>query len=125
MPAVTRIASFAIGIIGAADLLIINILISLFGSVQRITGADPKTHGWIGLLLFLAALAGSILSLFTPRVGGVLLLIAGIGFFFVAHWWALLASPQLLIGGVLPFLARRGETPRFFHADSGPPAPAQ
>lgn len=105
MRTVLRIAAAAIGIIGAVDALIINILVSLFHEVARLAGADfGRSHGFIGLGIFIVALVGAFLVLGLPRVGGVLLLLAGIGFFFVVHWWALLASPQLLVAGVLPFL---------------------
>jgi hypothetical protein len=29
------------------------------------------------------------------------LAIAGIGFFFIFHWWALLAAPQMLVAALL------------------------
>lgn len=112
MRSVARFAAFAIGLIGAIDAFILNVLVSLYHSVLRLTGADPNTHGWIGLGLVLLAVVGAILVLFMPRVGGVLLLIAGVGLFFVIHFWALLASPQLIIGGLIPFLAGAGEEPR-------------
>jgi len=48
-------------------------------------------------------LIGSVVTPFAPIVGAVLLAVAGIAFFFIAGWWALFASPFLLIGAVLAF----------------------
>jgi MFS-type transporter involved in bile tolerance (Atg22 family) len=40
-------------------------------------------------------------------VGVVLLAVAGIAFFFIAGWWALLASPFLLIAALLAYRSSR------------------
>ena len=125
MQPVIRFATLVIGLIGAIDLLILVVLVSLYESVERLTGADPNSHGFIGLGLFALALVGSFLALFVPRAGGILLIVAGVGFFFVVHWWALLASPQLVLGGALPFLVDQepalAQEPR---SSFEPPAPA-
>ncbi len=58
--------------------------------------------------MVLIALVGSVLAMFIPITGAaVLLLIAGIAFFFIAGWWALLASPFLFVGAVLAYNASR------------------
>lgn len=112
MRIVGRIAALIVGLIGAFDALVVNIVISTFHDVSRLLGfgADP-THGFIGLGLIILGLAGAVISVRFPLVGGVLLLIAGVGFFFVVHWWALLASPQLLVAGALA-IADRDMAPR-------------
>ncbi|HEX9057844.1 MAG TPA: hypothetical protein VF818_09955 [Ktedonobacterales bacterium] len=105
MQLVTKIATLVIGVIGALDALIINILFSLFHEVGRIAGASwGQSHGFIGAGIVVLALVGAGLALWNRYVGAVLLLIAGVAFFFVVSWWALLASPQLIIAGALPFL---------------------
>lgn len=115
-----RIAATIIGVIGAIDALVINFVVSAFKRAQDILGgtADPS-HGFIGLLICLVALAGALLVLRFPLVGGILLLVTGIAFFLIVHWWALLASPQMLVGGALALMdlrvnpaARREREPR-------------
>lgn len=105
MRSVARLSAFGIGLIGALDCLILNILVSLFHAVARLTGSTTASHGFIGLLIVALAVIGAILALFIPRVGGVLLIIAGVAFFFVVHGWAVLSSPQLIIGGLIPFFS--------------------
>lgn len=104
---VARLTTFGFGIIGAVNVLILNVIISSYRTVERIAGADPNSHGWVGLGAFGIAVIGSILALFWPRVGGALLIVAGLIFIYVAHWWALLASPQLILGGLIPFVLIR------------------
>jgi hypothetical protein len=102
MRTVLRFAALIIGVIGALDGLVVNVLVSTYHSVARALGGtvDPS-HGVIGALLCLLAIVGAILALRTPLVGGILLLIAGFGLLFPLHWWALLAAPQIIIAGVL------------------------
>jgi hypothetical protein len=106
-----RFITFTLGVIGAVDGFILNLLVSLYHSVERLTGVDPSSHGFIGFGMVVLALVGAVLALFWPQVGGVLLLLAGLGFIFVLHWWALLATPQLIIGGLIPFMAATAEEP--------------
>ncbi|GAC1448035.1 MAG: hypothetical protein PVSMB4_04550 [Ktedonobacterales bacterium] len=112
MRIIGRIAALIVGLIGAFDALVVNIVVSSYHDASRLlgSGADPS-HGFIGLGLVILAFAGALLALRSPIAGGVLLLIAGIAFFFVVHWWGLLASPQLLAAGALA-IADRDTTPR-------------
>jgi len=103
-----RIVALVLGIVGAFDALFINVAVSTLGRFKDIVGMTTPTHGFIGMLVVLVALAGAVLVVRFPVAGGVLLLIAGLAFFFVAHWWALLAAPQLLIAGLLG-VAERSE----------------
>jgi hypothetical protein len=96
-----RIAALVLGIVGAFDALVVNVAVSLLGRFRDLVGMTTQTHGFIGILVVIVALVGAVLVVRFPVVGGALLLIAGIAFFFVAHWWALLAAPQLLIAGLL------------------------
>jgi hypothetical protein len=100
-----RVAATIIGIIGAVDGLVIDFVVSAFRRAQDILGgtADPS-HGFIGLVICLVGLAGALLVLRSPLVGGILLILAGIAFFVVVHWWALLASPQLIVGGAVALM---------------------
>lgn len=100
-----RIATFLVGIIGAIDGIIINAIVSSVHAAASLLGADVvQSHGWIGLLLCLLALVGAFVALRWPIAAGVLFVIAGVGFFFVVHWWALLASPQILVAALTAFL---------------------
>ncbi len=103
-----RIAALVLGIVGAFDALFINVAVSLLGRFRDIVGYTTQTHGFIGVLVVILALVGSVLVVRYPVAGGALLLIAGVAFIFVAHWWALLAAPQLLIAGLLG-VAERSE----------------
>jgi hypothetical protein len=61
------------------------------------------------LLVIFIGFVGSLFALFIPTVGGVLLVVAGIAFFFIAGWWALLASPLLLVAGFLAYRDSRAQ----------------
>ena len=64
------------------------------------------TQGQQGFVI-LIGLVGSVLAMFIPIAGAVLLLVAGIAFFYIAGWWALLASPFFLVGAVLAYNVSR------------------
>lgn len=105
-----RLAALVLGVIGAFDGVIINILVSTVHRIDQVLGgsADP-THGFIGFALCLAFLVGAVLALRFPLVAGIILILAGIGFFFIVHAWALLASPQVLVAGWLALVDSREE----------------
>src|SRR5215831_20855007 len=96
----SRVLALILGVIGSICALVINILYSTGRHVNNIVfNGDATSHGFIGLLLVLAGLVGAIITPLLPILGAVLMAIAGIGFFFIVGWWALLlASPLLLIG---------------------------
>lgn len=102
-----RLATFLVGIIGAIDGIVINAIVSGVNAAARLMGADVvQSHGWIGLLLCLLALFGAFVALRWPIPAGIMFVIAGVGFFFVVHWWALLASPQMLVAAITAFADR-------------------
>ena len=102
-----RLATFLIGVIGAIDGIAINTIVSTVKAAARLMGADvDQSHGWIGLLLCLLALAAAFVALRWPSAAGLMFLVAGVGFVFVVHWWALLASPQMLVAALLAFMDR-------------------
>lgn len=105
-----RTMAMIIGIAGAVIAFVINLLYSSLHLIGRIAGiSDNQTHFFWGILVALIGVAGSMLTLFMPTVGTVLLLIAGVAFVFIAGWWALLASPFLLAAA---FLAYRYSRPQ-------------
>ncbi len=99
-----RMLALIIGLFGVVVAFVINLLYSSFHVLGRVAGiTNDQSHFFFGLLVILIGLVGSILALFIPIVGAVLLAVAGIAFFFIAGWWALLASPFLLIAAVLAY----------------------
>lgn len=107
-----RITAFIIGIIGFVDGVIANIIVSAYRDVARLVGVNNvPSHGVIGFILCLVGLIGAFLALRQAYLSALLLVIAAVGFFFVAHWWALLASPQFIVAAVLAVMDRQ-ESPR-------------
>lgn len=102
-----RIVAAIIGVVGAIVAFVVNLTVSgahLAGLVRY------QTHGFIGLLLVIVGLIGAFVGIPAPVTGAILMLIAGVGFIFIVHWWALVASPLLLLGAVLAYLDRKKET---------------
>lgn len=100
MQIIYRLFVFLLGIAGAAAALGINVFYSSSTRFQSLVGFHPDaSHGWLGLGCVVLAFIGACLLLFrlTIPAGVLLLLIAGIGFFFVVNWWAWLASPQMFM----------------------------
>jgi len=99
-----RILAMIIGLVGVVLAFVVNLLYSSLHVLSRVSGiVTGPSHFFFGLLVILIGLIGSVLAMFAPIVGAVLLAVAGIAFFFIAGWWALFASPFLLIGAVLAF----------------------
>jgi hypothetical protein len=99
-----RLVTFLVGLLGVVIAFIINALYSFLHVLGRVTGiTNNQSHFFWGLFVILIGFVGSLFAPFVPIVGGVLLLIAGIAFFFIAGWWALLASPFLLVAAFLAF----------------------
>ncbi len=99
-----RVLAMIVGLVGVVLAFVVNLLYSSLHVLSRVAGiTSSPSHFFFGLLVVLIGLIGSVVALFAPIVGAVLLAIAGIAFFFIAGWWALFASPFLLIGAVLAF----------------------
>jgi hypothetical protein len=99
-----RTLAMLIGLFGVVIAFFINLLYSTFHVLGRISGiTNDRSHFFWGLLVVLIGFVGSLLVLFRPMVGAVLLVVAAIAFFFIVGWWALLASPFMLIGAILAF----------------------
>jgi hypothetical protein len=105
-----RTLAMITGLVGVVLAFIINLLYSSLHVLGRISGiTSDQSHFFWGLLVIFIGLVGSLLALFIPTVGVVLLLVAAIAFFFIAGWWALLASPFLLIAALLAYRYSRAQ----------------
>ncbi|HEV2660446.1 MAG TPA: hypothetical protein VGU68_07565 [Ktedonobacteraceae bacterium] len=106
-----RTFALIIGLIGVVIAFIINLLYSSLHVLGRVAGiTSNQSHFFWGLVVIAVGFVGSLSVLFMPTVGVALLLVAGIAFFFIAGWWALLASPFLLVAALLAY--RHSRAPR-------------
>ncbi len=99
-----RMLALIIGLVGAVIAFIINVLYSSFHVLGRVAGiTNNQSHFFWGLLVVLIGFVGALRVPLLPIVGAIMLGRAGIAFFFSAGWWALLASPFLLIAAVMAY----------------------
>ena len=109
-----RVLALIVGLFGVIVAFIINLLYSFLHVLGRVAGiTSDQSHFFWGLLVIFIGLVGSLFALFIPTAGVVLLVVAGIAFFFIAGWWALLASPFLLIAALLAFRYSRAQQQAF------------
>ncbi len=102
-----RMLSLILGIVGAVIGFVINVLNSSLHFVGHVVGMTTGSgHLFIGSLVAIVAVVASILVLFAPEVGGILLVICTIGFFFAIGWWALIPAVFLLLGAWLAYMSR-------------------
>jgi hypothetical protein len=107
-----RTIALIVGIIGTVLAFIINVLYSLFHVLGRVSGiTNDPSHFWWGLLVVLLALVGSCLAPIFAIGAAILLLGTGIAFFFIVGWWAIIASPFLIVAAILCFSNRRVRVP--------------
>lgn len=109
----TRILAMIVGLFGVIIAFFLNMLYSSFHVLGRVAGiTNDSSHFFWGLLVVLIGLIGSVLVSFSPIVGAALLAVAAIVFFFIVGWWALLASPFMLVGAILAFKHSRERPPQ-------------
>lgn len=107
-----RTIAMIVGLIGTALALVIDILYSLVHVLGRVAGmANDTTHFFYGLIVVLVALGGSFLTVLSPILAAIMLVAAGIGFFFVVGWWAIIASVFLFVAALLTFSNRKVNIP--------------
>ena len=107
MRLVGRTVAFILGLIGCAIAIVLALLYSGYHRAVGMTGVDAtQTHGLIGFFLVLVGLIGSILVFFSPIVAAILLLIAGIGLFFVVKGFALISVLFFIVAAVLALTTR-------------------
>jgi hypothetical protein len=105
MRIIGRLGALILGLIGVVVGLIANFVGTVHGYATDVTH-----HGFIGILLLLVGLFGSIIAMFTPIFAAILLLIAGLGFFYVLGWGALFVAPFFIVAAVLAYIDRRPTT---------------
>ncbi len=107
-----RTIAMIVGLIGAALALIVNVLYGLFHILAAVVGAPhDSAHFFFGLLVVLLGVAGSLMAPIFPMPAGLMLAVAGVAFFFVVGWWALIVSPFLLVAAALTLSNRRVNLP--------------
>ena len=107
-----RTIALIVGLIGAILALIIDVLYSLLHALAHVTGvSNDRTHFFYGLVVVIVGAIGAFLAPIQPIIAAVLLVIAGIAFFFVVGWWALFTLPFFLIAAALTFSNRQVNIP--------------
>ncbi len=108
MRIVARILAFILGLVGCAIAVIVNISYSTFHHAVSMLGDSTltRTHGFIGFGLIVVGAVGSFLALFMPVPAAILLLIAGIGLFFVVKGYAIFSILFFVLAAILAFVGR-------------------
>lgn len=105
-----RTLAMVLGLLGAFVSLIVNLAYSGINDFLNFTQNTPHhTHGGWGVVLFLVGLIGALIPIAFPEVAAVLMLVAGVGMFFVVGGWAVIGSIFLILAAVLAFLDRRSK----------------
>ncbi|MBO0685867.1 MAG: hypothetical protein J2P45_22205, partial [Candidatus Dormibacteraeota bacterium] len=123
-----RIVALIFGLIGSAIALVINITYSTFHRAANTFGNantynDPnltQTHGWIGLGLVAVGVIGSITALYQPLAAVILLLIAGIGLFFVIKGFAIFSILFFVLAAVFAYLGHHHRPRHEEHHEEAP-----
>lgn len=102
-----RLGALVFGLVGVVLGLIVNFVFSTVHDAEKLLGTNTTaSHGFIGLGAMIVGFVGAVLAPAKPGVAALLLLIAGAGFFYPVHLYALIASPFLLVGALLAFVDR-------------------
>jgi hypothetical protein len=103
-----RILAVFDGIIGA----VIGFAISILASVLRVIGGSvgistDQSHFFLAIILSLLAFVGALLAIGPGLAAAICLLVAAVGFFFVAGPWAIVPALFLLPAAWLAFAGSR------------------
>ena len=102
-----RVVALIIGLIGSAISLAITIItVVAFHTSQLFDVGGSHSHGFIGFLAFLVGLIGSLVALFSPTTGAVLLVIAGLVMLYVAGLWGIIPLVILVIAALIAWADR-------------------
>lgn len=109
---ILRLLATIIGLVGAVIALVVNGAHSLISDAEKLSGGTGRTtHGFLGILVFIVALVGALLSWPAPVMAAVLMVLASIGLYFIVGGAAFFAIPFLLVAAVLDYLDRRKGAP--------------
>jgi hypothetical protein len=110
-----RIAALILGVVGGVFGLIAALLALGIGGIGSATGQQGGGQiiglGWSAFAFCILGFLGSGLAMGKPKLGAVLLLVAGLGFFISISWFAIITAPLFLIAALLAFMGRRTATP--------------
>ncbi len=107
-----RTIALIVGLVGSVLALIVNLLYGFFHVLGRVAGiANDSSHFFLGLLVVLIGVFGSLMAPVLPVLAEIALAVAGIAFFFVVGWWALFVSPFFLVAALLTISNRRANLP--------------
>ncbi len=118
-----RILAVFEGIVGA----LVGFAISIVASILRVIGgavgvSTDQAHFFLAIALSLLAFVGALLAIGPGVAAAVCLLVAAIGFFFVAGWWAIIPALFLLPAAWLAFVSSRAPAPAPVAAPQPQPA---
>lgn len=121
-----RILAVFDGIVGA----LMGFAISIVASILRVIGgavgiSTDQAHFFLAIALSLLAFVGALLAIGPGLAAAICLLIAAIGFFFVAGPWAIVPALFLLPAAWLAYVGSRAPTPTPVAAPQPQPMMAQ
>lgn len=102
-------AALIIGVIGGllgAFTGAAGLVVGRVANAQLVVGAT-----WAAFLFSLLGILGAGVASRKARLGGGLLLVAGLGIMGSIGWWALIPGPVMLIASLLAFLSYRRSAP--------------
>jgi hypothetical protein len=105
-----RVAALILGIVGGVFGIISGLLalgLGGFGSAFGAQGASTIVGlGWSALVFCFVGFLGAGLAMARPKFGGLLLLVAAVGFTISISWFAIVSGPLFFIAAIFAFFAR-------------------
>ncbi|HEV2239298.1 MAG TPA: hypothetical protein VGR57_21760 [Ktedonobacterales bacterium] len=99
-----RMLAMIVGLIGSVLALVFDFITSV---IKDLTGHHNQSHGILGLVLTIVAFIGALLAVPSGMIGAVLLVIAGVGLFFVLGVGPAIIPAIFLLGAaVLAYMDR-------------------
>ncbi len=99
-----RVLATVVGLVGALIAFFVDLLHTLVADSQKGFGSG---HFFLGLLVTLLAFIGALLSWPFPVTAAVMMVLAAVGLFLIAHVASWFAIPFLLLAAILAFLDRK------------------
>jgi hypothetical protein len=108
-----RVGALVIAVIGGLFGIVAALIALSVGGIGKAFNATSydgqmiANLGWAAMGFCLLGFIGAGLTMAKPSLGGVLLLIAAVGFLFSVSWFAIITTPLFLLAAGLAFMARR------------------